>query len=320
MNSEYTICKLGECEFNILIPLMKDCFGMDVNIKYFEWKFKTNPAGFVEGYYALHSSGEIAAYYGVIPELYKINGIDKVIYQSCDTMTHSKHRRKGLFQRLAIHCYNQLKEEKKNFVIGFGGGQSTPGFLKFGWHEIFKMKYYFYPMPFKFLQVLTHVQVEEIKNYEKIEHLTLLSNAHVPVHSIKSAKLYLWRVSNPLHKYKTIAVKGHNGEYLSYLTYYAEGGKIFLFDFYISDLHTGKNLFHFLKSKLTYKHKGIVAFAQEKSNFSNTLVKFGFLSNPFNKGPLHDKVPFIFYALDDEIVLFKDANNWQINSFDHDSL
>lgn len=320
MNSEYTIYKLLENNFDILIPLMQDCFGMQVNIRYFEWKYKNNPIGFVEGYYAKHSNGDIAAYYGVIPELYNINGNKRIIYQSCDTMTHSNHRRKGLFQKLALHCFERLKDEQKMFLIGFGGGQSTPGFIKFGWQEIFRIRYYFYPVQFKLFQFLKYTAVDEISDYKTIEHIALLSNSGANIYSDKSAEIYQWRVSNPLHQYKTIAVKGRKNDYESYITYYLEDDKLVLFDLYISDSYSGKNLFNFLKSQLTSAHKGIVSFIQENSNSSNILLKYGFISNPFNQGPLHEKVPFIFYASEDEMNLFKTPKKWQINSFDHDAL
>ena len=50
--NEYLIHKLKTEDFELLLPLMQDSFGMEVNVKYFEWKFKNNPAGFVEGYIA----------------------------------------------------------------------------------------------------------------------------------------------------------------------------------------------------------------------------------------------------------------------------
>jgi hypothetical protein len=142
--NEYTIKKVEAADFNLLIPLMQNCFGMNVDIDYFRWKYIDNPAGQFLGFIAVDSKGEVGAYYGVIPELYAIHGEEKKIYQSCDTMTHSAHRRKGLFQMLAKHCYNYLAERNELFVIGFGGGQSTPGFLKFGWKHIFDIHYYFY--------------------------------------------------------------------------------------------------------------------------------------------------------------------------------
>jgi hypothetical protein len=46
----------------------------------------------------------------------------------------------------------------------------------------------------------------------------------------------------------------------------------------------------------------------------------GFITNPFNKGPLSEKVPFIFYAPQDQLDKFKSAENWQIGSFDHDDI
>ena len=140
---QYTIHRLEKDNFDCLIPLMQDCFGMEVDIHYFKWKYIDNPDGFVRGYFAQSSSDEIAAYYGVIPQMISYFGKDKLIYQSCDTMTHSKHRRKGLFQLLAKHCYGELEKENNLFVIGFGGSESTPGFLKFGWKHLFNCKNYF---------------------------------------------------------------------------------------------------------------------------------------------------------------------------------
>src|SRR4051812_15245250 len=106
--SDYSIRKLEPSEFHLLIPLMKDCFGLSVDIDYFRWKFLDNPAGSFIGFVAETDSGEVAAYYGVIPEQYVIKGVQRLIYQSCDTMTHSSHRRKGLFQKLATYCYDYL--------------------------------------------------------------------------------------------------------------------------------------------------------------------------------------------------------------------
>lgn len=321
MNSEYSILKLEENQFDILIPLMKDCFGMDVNIGYFEWKFKSNPAGFVEGFYAIHSSGEVAAYYGVIPEIYVMNGVRTVIYQSCDTMTHSNHRRRGLFQKLATHCFDYLRDNNKLFIIGFGGGQSTPGFIKFGWQEIFKVRYYFYPRLFKFFQPLSNQGIYFIEDYKEIEHLTIKSNASALIYSEKSSVNYKWRVSNPLNEYKTIAFKvNNNNSYTSYLTYYEKIDKVILFDFYFNDKVAGRNLINFLKRRLKPNQKGIISFVQENSQSSEIMKSFGFLSNPFNKGPLHEKVPFIIFGSNDQMNVFGSKEKWQINSYDHDSL
>lgn len=319
--SEYTIRKLGNDEFHLLLPLMTDCFGMEVNVQYFQWKFVDNPAGFVEGYIAVAQDGEIAAYYGVIPELYSIAGKQTVIYQSCDTMTHSKHRRKGLFQKLALHCYEALRAADKLFVIGFGGGQSTPGFLKFGWKQVFDMRYYFYPRQLAWRNTAYRQEhVRGISDPVELEELISRSNAGSKVHSHKNAAIFRWRTANPKHDYKLIA---HSSPDTTdgYACYYTEGDKVILFDFFFESNVAGKALTASLKKVMKQEGcKGILSFTQENSALSAMLRKLGFISNPFSKGPLSTRVPFIFYAGEKQLQEYADARSWTIGSFDHDAL
>ncbi|MEJ6686719.1 MAG: GNAT family N-acetyltransferase [Crocinitomicaceae bacterium] len=318
--NDYSIHKLREEDFSLIIPLMLDCFGLDVDIDYFKWKFIENPSGLVEGYYAKDSKGVVSAYYGVIPETFVINGERRIIYQSCDTMTHSKHRRKGLFKKLALECYKSLRNENKLFVYGFGGGQSTPGFLKFGWDKIFKVKYYFYPKHFNLFSSLKNNSVYEITDLKKIVHLTIKSNESIKVHSLKNYEIYKWRLSNPRHSYKTIAFQSKDGTYSGYITYYKEDNKIVIFDFFALDREANKNLFNYLKSSIKTGDKGVIAFCQENCLYSITLRKNSFITNPFKIGPLNEKIPFIFYAMYDEQVILNDSKAWLINSFEHDAL
>lgn len=321
--SNYTVRKLENNEFNLLIPLMKDCFGMDADVDYFQWKFVNNPAGFVLGFIALSEEGEVAAYYGVIPEIYVLGGNITTIYQSCDTMTHSRHRRKGLFQLLALHCYEYLRTEKKLFVIGFGGGQSTPGFIKFGWKHTFDVRYYFYPTIFSLLSIsASSKNITEITNCADIENLIYISNRSAANHSHKTLEIFKWRTSNPLYNYKIIAYKGNKDKaYTSYLCYYATAKKLVLFDFYFSDETAAKSLLSYVKkisSKL--QSRGIVAFCQEHSHYSKTVKKHGFINNPFSSGPLSVRTPFIFYTYDEDMAKYNVPNKWLINSFDHDAM
>ncbi|MFI5203014.1 MAG: GNAT family N-acetyltransferase [Flavobacteriales bacterium] len=319
---DYQIKKLLREEFHLLIPLMKDCFGINVNIKYFEWKYLHNPAGLVEGYLAISGSGEIAAFYGVIPEFYVINGEERIIYQSCDTMTHSHHRRKGLFQKLALHCYKNLEEQNKLFIVGFGGGQSTPGFLKFGWRHLFNMRTFFYPKIYSwFIGNKADPHVVSVENIELLEKLVKISNANAKWHSNKTINVFKWRLSNPLHEYKLIAKQDDTGAYTSYLSYYVDQNKIVLFDFYFANMDEARQLSNYVKRLLRKSgYKGITAFYQEKSMYAKTLKKIGFLLNPFTFGPLNQKTPFIFFASQEEMNKANKPEQWLIGTFDHDSL
>lgn len=320
--SNYSIRKLKNNEFDLLIPLMQDCFGMTVNIEYFEWKFINNPAGFVEGFIATSETGEIAAYYGVIPEVYITDGKKKIIYQSCDTMTHSSHRRKGLFERLALHCYEYLKHENKLFVIGFGGSQSAPGLLKFGWVHVFNMKYYFFPKIFSLFQSYSNdSNIKIIENLNLIENIILKSNNSSPIHSHKTLEIFKWRISNPNYKYIVLAYHTAENVYNSFLCYYIMEDKIVLFDYYFENIKSGRALISWLKHQLSNsKKKGIIAFLQENSMYSRILKKTGFISNPFLIGPLSAKVPFMLHTNKENLNKYNIKDKWLINSFDHDAM
>lgn len=308
---EYEIIKLEIKDFDILIPLMKDCFGMDVDVNYFKWKYLENPSGFVEGFYAKCKDGSVAAFYGVIPEMFEINGVKKNIYQSCDTMTHSSHRRKGLFQKLALHCYNYLEKKGDLIIYGFGGGKSTPGFIKFGWKELFKIKYFFYPSFLKYFEIKDTKDVFEV---EKLEYIEKLINYPIKnIGSIKNIDNYKWRISNPLNRYKIIAFNN------SYLVYYKKNKKIFIFDYNFMDKQSSKKLLNYLKKECTIFNKGIIAFMQESTSKALFLKNNFFISNPFNRGPLSEKTPFIIYSNIKEDYIFN-KDNWCINSYDNDAL
>ena len=318
--SDYSIRKLSVTEFELLIPLMKDSFGDDVDTSYFQWKYLDNPSGQFVGFIATTSEGEVAAYYGVIPELYIIDNKETVIYQSCDTMTHSNHRRKGLFKKLASYCYEYLKKENKLFVIGFGGAQSTPGFIKMGWKELFDIRYYFYPrLRALFSSSSITEKTEYITDFRTLENAIYKSNGNSLIRSCKSLEIFKWRISNPKFNYKVVTLS--EGYHHSYLCYYTQNDKLVVFDYYFKDKNSGKVLFKHLKTVLKKSaNKGIIAFCQENSLFSKGLIRLGFVANPFKKGPLSDRVPFILYSTDANMKKFESASSWEITSFDHDSM
>lgn len=321
--SDYTIKKLDSNQFDILIPLMKNCFGMEVNTAYFKWKFLDNPAGEFTGFIAVKTdTNEVAAYYGVIPERYIIDGKEKIIYQSCDTMTHSNHRRKGLFQMLATHCYDYLRANDTLFVIGFGGPTSTPGLLKCGWRKVFDFQILFIPNALCYSSYFAKNDDENCQVISDLEMLNdlLESKDITEIHSFRNLEHLAWRYGNPLNSYQLLAFNGVLG-IEGFVCYYTQNNKIFLFDFAFATKNSRQALINNLKRKvMKEKLKGIVAFCQEKSDSMNELRQSGFISNPFSKGPLNEKTPFMFYADEETMNNFAKPSCWFINSYDHDAL
>jgi len=309
---EYKIEKLDYNQFDVLIPLMKSCFGLETDIEYFKWKFLDNPAGTFVGFIAKSELDEVAAYYGVIPERYYIEGEEHTLYQSCDTMTHPEHRRKGLFQKLATHCFDYLKSNSNLNIIGFSGEESTPGFIKFGWSHLFDMRNYFYPKQLNF-QNKPISEVIESESLNVILPLVKKSNSKCSISLIKDESYLIWRYSNPNRRYSFLTLDK------SFISYYIESKKIFIMDYYFSSSTEAKKLLKQLKYILNLKNlQAIVIFIREKSDDSNQFRSLGFIFNPFKKGPLSYKVPFIVLA-EENSRLFN-SNSWLPRAIDHDAM
>ncbi len=326
---KYSFHKLQRTDFDKLVPLMKNCFGMDVDIAYFKWKYLDNPAGFVEGYYALDtSSSEIAAYYGGIPQLFTYDKKQFKVIQSCDTMTHTKHRRKGLFEKLATYCDSELDKKNELFIIGFGGNKTAPGYIKYGWKQLFDVRNYFIlPFYVKLFYKLNSSKYyfQESVNLQDVKHLISKCNDEMEdsLTIDRSFNNYQWRIKNPLHKYNVSALRSvSKDKFTSYVVYYFENNKIVLFDFYFSDNLEARSLLKNIYNKITpkLKVKGIISFCQTDSYWSSKLSGINFLSNPFSIGPLSEKMYFVINASKRfEIdVFFK--KSWNLNSYDHDCL
>lgn len=313
---DYKVERLTPDRFEVLLPLMKDCFGINVNIEYFKWKFLDNPAGEFIGFIAVkEETGEIGAYYGVIPEEYWLQGVKQVVYQSCDTMTHSLHRRKGLFQKLAAHCYDYLEKSHTLFVIGFGGEQSTPGFIKLGWSKLFDFRFVFIPKILCFAAKFSsdHMEISEVSPSD-IFHLKQ-NKSQTTITTARTLNQFEWRLANPLHPAKIIAI---NSE--SYIAYYLSENKMFVLDFFFSTQSSAKKLTRHLKKIVIENNlSGIITITREKSKDMLMLRKLGFLKNSFSFGPLRTVIPFIFLAKEETMKVLSDSVNWDITPYEHDS-
>lgn len=318
----YDIRRIGADDFDLLIPLMKDCFGMDADIEYFRWKYVNNPAGSFIGFIAVDTfTKEVGGYYGVIPQMFELAGKQTTIYQSCDTMTHSSHRRRGLFRKLALRGYQELRDEGKFFVIGFGGGQSTPGFLKFGWKRLFDYRYYFLPAILCRFTAKVDRQNFTLRTAEKAlaSGLSMLRPERTAkATALRTPEQVKWRLSNPYHKYLVLQCKGDDS---SYITFYVDKDKLVLFDWLFAEAASGKKMMQFLRNEVSAKgFKGIISFCQENGADAKQLKGLGFINNPFSSGPLSERVPFIVFSDEAKMEEFSTPKDWWVTTYDHDSL
>jgi hypothetical protein len=332
MKTEYLIEKFKVEEFDLLVPLMQDCFGMSVDIGYFKWKFIENPAGELIAFVAKDDDGNIVSFEGLIPELYNINGKQQRIYQSVDSMTHSEHRRKGLFKKLSFACYGYITDtlHEKILVTGFGGDESTPVLFKLGWKYVFTVYFHFKSnLQIKLFGWLNNnpakFQDYKIKDISNIEEIIPLINNNSDKRNIEIQKnndFIKWRISNPRFKYIIKGVFDNNDDLKASAIFYIDNNKIMLFDASVDkeDLYAEKMLFNWLDNQvLKNRYKGIITFSQENNNYSKLLKKHGFLINKTGYGPMKFKLPFMYFAQKENIDKFKDEKLWSITPFDHDA-
>lgn len=312
---------------NELAEMFKLCFNLTPPENYFDWKFLNNPAGRAIGFVAYHE-GEVAGFYGVIPEDFIAGGERTVIYQSMDTMTHPDYQRQGLFTGLAKKTYEHLiATDGDVFIIGFPGLTSHPGFVKkLGWRDIVLIDY-----------VFLHRTVFKAKNlfrktsnlsFEKIDRFDESFDAYFENKIYSAAKIlhrldagFLnWRLAdNPLFEYELVKLsEGH--DVIGFLVYKLdEKNRCFI------------HHLEFAEEEFYEKHFSAVCeylFAESRSDFlftfeptqpvlTKALKKNWFIKNKFDKGPFSYKPPFIGFSNRDKI---KNISFFQKESYDIEPL
>jgi hypothetical protein len=321
----YNIQQLDSTNYPLLVPLMKDCFHMDVTPGYFKWKYFDNPAGPCVGFLALEKeTGMAVSFYGAIPQRYLAGSHEIIIYQACDTMTHTGHRKKSLYPILARECFNYLKNKNCFRVFGIGGvKESFPVLAYFGFKTIGHFKSYFKPRLFCFFSRWKNFPPQRFMmedSPESIRELIAQMPGSDKLHSPKDPHHYAWRLQNPNHSYMILHYK-ENDSNRGYIVYLVQNDKIFLLDFFFTGAASRKALFWNLsRLVLKKKYKGILALCQEQGWQSRELKKSNFMVNPFRKGPLSDRPPLTILGEDQFMEQFADPSKWALTAYDYDAI
>ena len=120
------------------------------------WEFLENPAG--PGYIRLADHhGTVVGQYAAIPTRFQVSadGHERILANSCDTMTHPAYQKQGIFVTLARELYADIAERfGVTTVWGFPNASSHPGFVgKLDWFDVYE-----YPTWVKPLRTKTVLQ------------------------------------------------------------------------------------------------------------------------------------------------------------------
>ncbi len=326
---EYTFELYDFTSTNELEALFEMCFSTTPRQGYFDWKYTENPAGEAIAFVA-KSNQKIAAFYGVIPERYVVDGKQKIIYQSMDTMTHPDHRRKGLFVKLARLTYQYIQEKNKTLhVIGFPGETSYPGFIKkLKWATLFELRYCFvHHAMFKLKNKKSSssdIIVREIE-LSQMDYSDYLSQQHTHERGIKQyidTAFLKWRLSKVSSVEFRIFNLYEEKQLIGFVVVKMESKqRVFLHHINIRDTtHLKKGLsalLYTLFDKL--KARYVFTFCAEHTQIHNQLKNLFFIKNPLEKGPFSYKTPIILYG-DQRIdaLDFYAPHNWYIDPIQRD--
>lgn len=132
-STEYIIRRFEDADREAFLSLYESVFGGDVSDRWFDWRFVENP--FVD-HVPMFVAEQVGELVGARPFLcfqVEIGSRTLLGIQTCDTMVHPDHRRKGLFTRMtdrAYDYYRSLDDPVLQFSIP--NRFSRPGYLKLG--------------------------------------------------------------------------------------------------------------------------------------------------------------------------------------------
>lgn len=128
--NNYRFARLSASNLKDLYSLFTAVYNKACPPSYFERKYDTTYTGVNYIGYLAYLDTTPVAYYGVVPTILSIRQQKVLAAQSCDTMTHPAHQKKGLFVKLARQSFELAKQEGIHLVFGFPNQNSYPGFIK----------------------------------------------------------------------------------------------------------------------------------------------------------------------------------------------
>lgn len=151
MNSEYRFERLSNDNIADLVPLYLDAFKENRPVSKIKAKFDTTAFGAKNwAVLAYAADNTVAAFYALFPVTVFANGQKLLAAQVGDLMTHSNHRRKGLYITLAEKTHELALAEGLQvvFTVPYGENASYQGFVnRLGFTNTHLMNGYYFKVP-----------------------------------------------------------------------------------------------------------------------------------------------------------------------------
>ena len=121
-----------------VLEFFKKGFGVSRSLDHWKWKFQRSPdrppvAVFARSFSEKNMIGQ----YTVMPVDISWKGQKIKACQSLDTLVDPAFRKRGIFEKSALRCFELLASQNYEFIYGFPNSNSYPGFIKkLSWKKI----------------------------------------------------------------------------------------------------------------------------------------------------------------------------------------
>jgi len=120
-----------------IVDLMNMVFRHKNDVRFWSWKYKTAPRGFLS--VVAEDHGKIVGHLGF--QLLNVKVGNKIIIgsQACDLCVNPDYRGQGIFVELLKILSKKARNEKVFFTHSFPTDEACYGYTKYGWFDVSKM-------------------------------------------------------------------------------------------------------------------------------------------------------------------------------------
>ncbi len=323
----YSLKILGVADLKELNELYKTAFLREKKEGFFRWKYFENPVkdAIVAGAFI---NDKLVGSGAMVPEKMNVLGKVETVYKCTDLMTHPEHQRKGLSKKVNELLTKKIVEANVPFLYTMCSKVSTKSFVKNNWMFMEEVSNYFKPYqllkllhPFKKSKHLNCTSYNEVGNYLDDYEFKILPKK---ISIAKSPAFLQWRTSNPNFIYKIICHYDSNRKIDGYLIYSVSKNNmlnVIDIDCYGNDKKISNQLLRCAEYTVVKEnYAGIVIMAIKKSLFQQFLKNQHYLSNPYQKGPLTNKIDFDIYVYNKNLANINNLTTWNVYGLNYDDV
>lgn len=133
----FAIRRFTRSDVEDVIQLLKLVFGSNFSVEWWNWKYKSNPAGFwgeTGDIWIAESMNQVVGHFAVIPEKIKLGSETVTAAQIVDAATHPEYRGLGIFKTLVKRVCLET-QNRYSFLFGFPNETIYKSYLKLGWRS-----------------------------------------------------------------------------------------------------------------------------------------------------------------------------------------